>query len=99
MDLTDVLSDYNCKTNNQYGYEVKTPIGTLQINYRADNKRLNTNFIGSEAKAKLVQGHWKNNTYVETVEDVKNHIESIFNSIERYKFALRQGDYNYGTSR
>lgn len=95
MNLLEVLSDYNCKTNNYYGYEVETPIGVLQIGLN-DSRHLCTNFIGNEAKAKLALGHWKNNTYIETAEDVKSHIESIFNSIERYKTALKIGDFNYG---
>ena len=97
MDLQDVLSDYNIRKGTYYQYEIDTPIGALQISLR--DKHLCTNFINFEDKAKLVQGHWKNNRFIETAEDCINHIKSIFKLIERYKLALKQGDFNYGTSR
>lgn len=86
MDLTAILRDYNIRKGNYYPYEIDTPIGVLQISLRG--KHFATNFIGSAEKAKLIQGHWKNNKFVNTPQDVKNHIKSIFKSIERYKLAL-----------
>lgn len=94
MDLLDVLSDFNVKKNSYYGYEAETSIGVMQIGLNGSN-RLCTNFIGNEAKARLALGHWKNNTFVDSKEDVKDFIKGLFRRIENYKLALREGDFNY----
>lgn len=86
MDIIKVLSDYNCREGKFYPHEIDTPIGTLQLNYKGD--MLFTNFVGYEEKAKLVQGHWKNNAYVLSEVDIVDHIESIFYDINKYKQIL-----------
>lgn len=95
MNLQTILKDYNCRKGKYYPYEIDTPIGTLQVSLRGEH--FATNFIDREQKAKLIQGHWKNNTFVSSDEDIVNHIESIFKDINRYKAALKTGNFNYKT--
>ncbi len=93
MNLTTILSDYNIRKGIYYPYEIDTPIGTLQLNL--NDNMLFTNFIDFEEKAKLVQGHWKNNAYVSSPQDIIIHVQGILYGIQRYKEALRTGDFNY----
>lgn len=93
MNLLDVLRNFDIKENKHQDYEIETPIGTLLLGL--NSKHLWTNFYGYEEKAKLIFGHWKNNTYIDDEQDVKSFIKGLFNKIESYKLALSNGDFNY----
>ena len=88
MELQEVLSEYNVRKGKYYQIEIDTPIGVLQISLNGEH--LCTNFVDYEEEAKLIFNHWKNNIFINDKTDIKNHINSIFTSIENYKLNLKQ---------
>lgn len=64
-----------------------TPIGKLQIDYR--DGHLFTNFVGSEIKAKVIFGHWKNNSFCGTEKEVEAFLIGMLKTIDKYKTDLK----------
>lgn len=79
MKLHKTLTDLGA-TKNKGGYTLsqyllQTKTGLVYISL--DKKHLTCNFFGSEEKAKVKFGHWKQNTFVETEQDIINHINRL----------------------
>ncbi len=77
MKLHKTLTDLGAVKEEYFGYPYKleTKTGILGIVFR--NNTLFCNFIGSEEKSKVKFGHWKQNTTVETEQDIINHINRL----------------------
>lgn len=81
MNLLEAIREYNpTKGRLGYQYGIKTRLGMLGISLNGNH--LCTNFVDEPIRAKLLQGHWKNNRFVETIQDIKTHIDGILKTAE-----------------
>jgi hypothetical protein len=58
-----------------YPYRIETATGTAGVDLR-DN-HLFCNFVGSEERAKVRFGHWKQNTLVWDKKDIEQHFKYL----------------------
>ena len=78
MKLHKTLTDLGAVKEEYFGYpyRIETKTGTLGINFR--HNRLFCNFVGSEERAKVKFGHWKQNSAtIQTEQDIINHINKL----------------------
>jgi len=81
MDLSKIP---NVRKSKDFSHklELETDIGDMLINL--SDKHLTCNFFNNEMRAKEIFGHWKVNTFVETEQDIIEHIDFIQSRIKKY---------------
>ena len=92
IELTDKLMEYkssqlglknalgdSLEKHRTFSHQIQTDIGIMLINLNQNH--LTCNFFGNEEKAKSIFGHWKINTFVESNEDIQNHVKQIKSKI------------------